>query len=60
MSPEMYWNKPYTAKSDIWALGCILYELCTLKKAFHAKNLPGLLFKIINEKVKPLPKNYSK
>ena len=30
MSPEMYENKPYTHKSDIWALGCILYELCTL------------------------------
>jgi len=30
MSPEMYENRPYTHKSDIWALGCILYELCTL------------------------------
>jgi NIMA (never in mitosis gene a)-related kinase len=35
MSPEMYENKPYTHKSDIWALGCILYELCTLKRAFE-------------------------
>ena len=34
MSPEMYENKPYSDKSDIWALGCILYELCTLKRAF--------------------------
>lgn len=30
MSPEVCQNKPYTLKSDIWALGCLLYELCTL------------------------------
>lgn len=31
MSPEVCENKPYTFKSDVWALGCVLYELCTLK-----------------------------
>lgn len=31
MSPEVYQNKPYTLKSDIWALGCFLYELCTFQ-----------------------------
>jgi NIMA (never in mitosis gene a)-related kinase len=31
MSPEVCQNKPYTVKSDIWALGCLLYELCTQK-----------------------------
>lgn len=31
MSPEVCENKPYTYKSDVWALGCVLYELCTLK-----------------------------
>jgi serine/threonine protein kinase len=35
-SPELFKNKPYNHKSDIWALGCILYELCTLKHAFDA------------------------
>lgn len=30
-SPEVCENKPYSFKSDIWALGCVLYELCTLK-----------------------------
>jgi len=30
MSPEVYNNKPYTLKSDVWAAGCLLYELCAL------------------------------
>lgn len=34
LSPEMCDNKPYGRKSDVWALGCILYELLTLNKAF--------------------------
>ncbi|XP_075840772.1 uncharacterized protein LOC142857049 [Microtus pennsylvanicus] len=33
LSPEICKNKPYNNKSDIWALGCVLYELCTLKHA---------------------------
>ena len=30
MSPEVCENKPYTQKSDVWSLGCVLYELCAL------------------------------
>jgi NIMA (never in mitosis gene a)-related kinase len=60
MSPEMYENKPYTHKSDIWALGCILYELCTLERAFNAKNLASLVFKIIKDDVKSIPNTYTK
>ena len=39
MSPEVCENKPYDLKSDLWAMGCILYELCTLNHAFDASNL---------------------
>lgn len=31
MSPELCQNKPYTMKTDIWSLGCLLYELCEFK-----------------------------
>ena len=30
MAPEACLSEPYTSKSDVWALGCIVYELCTL------------------------------
>ena len=33
MSPEVCQNQPYSYKSDVWALGCILYEMCALQQA---------------------------
>jgi NIMA (never in mitosis gene a)-related kinase len=59
MSPEVCQNKPYTYQSDIWALGCILFELCSLKHAFHAENLLGLVFKIVQDKQDKIPDIYS-
>ena len=56
MSPELCEGKPYNAKSDIWALGCILYELCSLKKPFNAFNQAALFMKIIEGKYIPLSK----
>jgi NIMA (never in mitosis gene a)-related kinase len=38
LSPEVCEDRPYNAKSDIWSLGCILYELCCLKHPFEANN----------------------
>jgi serine/threonine protein kinase len=37
LSPEICEDKPYGPKSDVWALGCILYELCSLKRAFEGQ-----------------------
>ena len=46
LSPEICKSEPYGYKSDVWSLGCILYELCTLKHAFNSSNLLGLVNKI--------------
>lgn len=59
MSPEVCQSKPYNYKSDVWSLGCILYEFCTLKHAFNSENLLGLVFKIVQDKVEPIPSVYS-
>lgn len=39
LSPEICQEKPYNQKSDIWSLGCILYELVTLRHAFDANSI---------------------
>ena len=56
LSPEVCEGKPYNSKSDVWALGCILYELCTFKKPFNAFNQAALCMKIIQGKYIPISK----
>ena len=55
VSPEMCKNKPYNEKSDIWALGCILYELLTFNHPFTANNQAALFIKILNNSYNPFP-----
>nr|XP_019607738.1 PREDICTED: serine/threonine-protein kinase Nek3 isoform X1 [Rhinolophus sinicus]XP_019607740.1 PREDICTED: serine/threonine-protein kinase Nek3 isoform X1 [Rhinolophus sinicus] len=57
--PEIWENTPYNNKSDIWSLGCILYELCTLKHPFQANSWKSLILKICQGSVSPLPSHYS-
>lgn len=37
MSPEVLKHDGYNAKSDVWSLGVVLYELCTLQHAFQGQ-----------------------
>jgi NIMA (never in mitosis gene a)-related kinase len=60
LSPEICENKPYNNKSDIWSLGCILYEMATLRHAFEAGDMKGLVLKILRGSYPPLPTWYSK
>ncbi|XP_046329462.2 serine/threonine-protein kinase Nek1-like isoform X4 [Haliotis rufescens] len=59
LSPEIVENKPYNNKSDIWSLGCVLYELTTLKHAFEAGNMKNLVLKIIRGSYPPIPPKYT-
>jgi len=45
-SPEVFQEKPYTRPSDIWAMGCLFFELCERKVPFDAPNIAGLAHKI--------------
>ena len=47
LSPEMCEGLPYDQKSDVWSMGCVLYELMTLRKAFDGSSLPALVLNIV-------------
>ncbi|KIY69899.1 kinase-like protein [Cylindrobasidium torrendii FP15055 ss-10] len=60
MSPELMEEKAYDAKSDIWSLGCLIYELCALRPPFHeAQTHNELSLLIRGGRIPPLPKGYS-
>ena len=59
LSPEIINSKPYDSKSDIWALGVLLYELMTFKMPFNAVSLPLLSIKINRGVYAPPPGIYS-
>ena len=59
MSPEVCQSQRYSYKSDVWALGCILYEMCALQQAWSGSNLLGLVYKIVQETYPPVPDRYS-
>lgn len=59
MSPEQIEEQKYNEKSDIWSLGCIVYELAALKPPFKASNHLNLAMKIKNGKYDRIPDRYS-
>lgn len=58
LSPETLNAGLYDNKSDIWSLGCILYELCTLNKAFSAQNTMQLIPTILGGPYPSLPDRF--
>ena len=59
MSPEIMESKPYDFKSDLWALGCILFEASSLRNAFEAQDMNGLVMKIVRGRPRAMPGHYS-
>lgn len=51
LSPELCENRPYSYSSDVWALGCVLYELCALKRPFNASNLLGVVNSVVKAEI---------
>lgn len=60
MSPEICRGEPYGKKSDIWSLGCILYEMIMCKRPFEASTLPEIFTKICKGDYPPISPTFSR
>ncbi|KGL77786.1 Serine/threonine-protein kinase Nek11, partial [Tinamus guttatus] len=58
MSPEALKHQGYNTKSDIWSLGCILYEMCCMNHAFSGHNFLSVVLKIVEGDTPSLPDRY--
>ncbi|OMJ82619.1 hypothetical protein SteCoe_16670 [Stentor coeruleus] len=59
-SPEVWQDKPYNTKSDIWSLGCVLYEASALHPPFRADDMQGLYDKVIKGEYSLIQGHFSK
>jgi len=59
LSPEICQERPYSWSSDVWAMGCILFEMAALRVPFDAANLKALVAKITRGPMPALPSRYS-
>lgn len=61
ISPEIWLDKPYNEKADIWSIGCVIYEMCTGNPPFTGTNFRNLSLNILNGKYNPISSSiYSK
>uniref|UniRef100_K3X492 non-specific serine/threonine protein kinase n=1 Tax=Globisporangium ultimum (strain ATCC 200006 / CBS 805.95 / DAOM BR144) TaxID=431595 RepID=K3X492_GLOUD len=52
-------DQPYDSKSDVWSLGCVLYELATFSPPFNGKAIGAVVYQILNAEPAALPSRFS-
>lgn len=58
-SPEVWREDPYDFKTDIWSLGCVMFEICMLKPPFKGQTIQDLYQKVNQCKHVPFDSLYS-
>jgi NIMA (never in mitosis gene a)-related kinase len=58
-SPEVWRDEPYSYKSDLWSIGCVIYELCTFRPPFKGNNMDELFKNVCRGKINKIPGLYS-
>ena len=58
-SPEVWNDNPYSYKSDLWSIGCVIYELCSLRPPFQGKDLDELYENVCKGEPERINKIYS-
>ena len=58
-SPEVWKDVPYDYRSDLWSLGCVIYEAACLKPPFRAEDMQGLYKKVVKGEYPSLPRTFS-
>ena len=59
IAPEVCKGKPYDYKADVWSLGCVMYELCSLNRPFQGESIATVLNSILTKSPSALPEQYS-
>ena len=58
-SPEVWRDEPYSYKSDLWSIGCVIYELCALRPPFKGKDLDELYGNVCKGNIERISHIYS-
>ena len=58
-SPEVWRDEPYSYKSDLWSIGCVIYEMCALRPPFNGNDLDELFENVCKGKIKRISSHYS-
>lgn len=58
-SPEVWKDMPYDGKSDIWSMGCVIYEMAALHPPFQAEDMQGLYKKVVKGLYPKIPSHFS-